>query len=219
MYIKLEKCDFKLSDVSNMSKLEFKKLEKNTSLKSEGNLKSIKKEPGVNYLISPRRIRKIKDEKKDVKFKIITGFIPPKSPHNLIEEQLWNDPWALLIATIFLNRTSCQIARPYVFWFLNDNPNPSLVLEKNVNDLEIYFRALGLQITRAKQVWRMSYDYIYKNWKRVGELYGVGRYGEDAFRMFCLGDFTVEPKDRYLKIYKAWYEMNEKNERIKEMNC
>lgn len=68
------------------------------------------------------------------------------------------------------------------------------------------------------QVWRMSHDFLYKEWKKVGELYGVGRYAEDAFRMFCLGDFSVKPKDRYLKIYKAWYEMQDKKARLKEMN-
>jgi len=57
-----------------------------------------------------------------------------------------------------------------------------------------------------------------KTGKKVSELYGIGKYGEDAFRMFCLGDFSFEPSDRYLRIYKAWYEMQEKNDRILEMN-
>ena len=33
-------------------------------------------------------------------------FSPPKSPHNLVQEQLYKDPWRLLVATIFLNRTT-----------------------------------------------------------------------------------------------------------------
>ena len=33
-------------------------------------------------------------------------FVPPSSPYGLVQEQLYNDPWKLLIATIFLNRTT-----------------------------------------------------------------------------------------------------------------
>ena len=33
-------------------------------------------------------------------------FVPPKSPHGLVQEQLYSEPWKLLVATIFLNRTT-----------------------------------------------------------------------------------------------------------------
>jgi hypothetical protein len=33
-------------------------------------------------------------------------WTPPKSPHNLVQESLFHDPWKLLVATIFLNRTT-----------------------------------------------------------------------------------------------------------------
>ena len=36
------------------------------------------------------------------------NFVPPKSPFNLVQESLWQEPWKLLIATIFLNRTTGQ---------------------------------------------------------------------------------------------------------------
>ena len=33
-------------------------------------------------------------------------YVPPSSPYGLVQEQLYQDPWKLLIATIFLNRTT-----------------------------------------------------------------------------------------------------------------
>lgn len=33
-------------------------------------------------------------------------FVPPNSPYNLVQEQLYKEPWKLLVATIFLNRTT-----------------------------------------------------------------------------------------------------------------
>lgn len=33
-------------------------------------------------------------------------FSPPQSPFGLVQEQLYNEPWKLLVATIFLNKTT-----------------------------------------------------------------------------------------------------------------
>ena len=38
--------------------------------------------------------------------KAFKKWTPPRSPFNLVQETLFHDPWKLLIATIFLNRTS-----------------------------------------------------------------------------------------------------------------
>ncbi|CAG9821382.1 unnamed protein product [Phaedon cochleariae] len=135
-----------------------------------------------------------------------SSWKPPRSPHNLIEEFLYQDPWSLLVATIFLNKTNCTVARHHLLRFLQDHRSPRDVLDKSLQDLEKYFVGVGLQRTRALQLYRMSYDFLFKKWTSVVELYGIGHYGECAFRMFCLGDFSVEPKDRYLRIYKGWYE-------------
>jgi len=35
-----------------------------------------------------------------------TSWIPPRSPFSLVQEELFHDPWKLLVATIFLNRTT-----------------------------------------------------------------------------------------------------------------
>lgn len=95
-------------------------------------------------------------------------------------------------------------AKPYIEEFIKDYPTPELVIRKKPADLEPYFTNIGLK-KRAVQVWRMSHDFLHKKWKDVGELYGIGRYGSDAYRIFCLGDLESEPMDRFLKIYRAWY--------------
>jgi hypothetical protein len=43
--------------------------------------------------------------KKVLKSKIKTKWTPPRSPFNLVQEHLYHDPWQLLVATVFLNRT------------------------------------------------------------------------------------------------------------------
>lgn len=137
---------------------------------------------------------------------------PPKSPHGLLEEDLYQNPWSLLVATIFLNKTSCMVARPYVERFLEDFPGPDAVLQKKPEELECYFENIGLK-KRAWQVWKMTDDFVNKKWTDVGELFGIGRYGRDAFILFCLGDLEHEPADRFLKIYRAWYLQEEERKK------
>jgi len=40
-----------------------------------------------------------------LKSKVKTKWTPPRSPFNLVQEHLYHDPWQLLVATVFLNRT------------------------------------------------------------------------------------------------------------------
>ena len=44
-------------------------------------------------------------------------WTPPKSPYNLIQENLYHDPWKLLVATILLNKT----AGIRTFYYLSDH--------------------------------------------------------------------------------------------------
>ncbi|XP_071056978.1 methyl-CpG-binding domain protein 4-like [Onthophagus taurus] len=132
-------------------------------------------------------------------------FIPPISPYHLIEEQLFDDPWKLLTATIFLNKTPLKSCKNHLEWFFNEIESPQKLLETEITVLEKFFEPLGLKRTRATQIYYMTHDYLFKNWKSVEEIYGIGEYGRDAYNMFCLGKFDVEPKDRYLRIYKNWY--------------
>ena len=58
--------------------------------------------------------------------KLFSNWIPPKSPYNLIQESLFHDPWKLLIATIFLNRTTGGKAIPILWEFFKRFPNPEV---------------------------------------------------------------------------------------------
>ncbi len=44
-----------------------------------------------------------------------------------------------------------------------------------------------------------------KKWKYPIELYGIGKYGNDSFRIFCVGEWRlVRPRDKMLNKYHAW---------------
>ena len=68
----------------------------------------------VPFIIEPKS--KSKDDNDQSKYFIRSGtdvakahrdtsWIPPKSPYGLVQESLYDDPWKLLVATVFLNKT------------------------------------------------------------------------------------------------------------------
>lgn len=42
-------------------------------------------------------------------------FHPPSSPFKLVQEKLYKEPWKLLVATIFLNRTTGKFSAAFLF--------------------------------------------------------------------------------------------------------
>lgn len=133
----------------------------------------------------------------------ITPRTMPESPHGVIEEQFKQNPWAMLVATIFLTKTTAKVARPSMVKFFEDFPSPQHVLDVRPEDLEAYFEPLGLR-KRASMIWKMTYQFVSAKWRRASDLCGIGKYGEDAYRIFCLGHTDVEPTDRYLRLYTNW---------------
>ncbi|XP_025209005.1 methyl-CpG-binding domain protein 4-like [Melanaphis sacchari] len=138
-------------------------------------------------------------------------WIPPRSPYALIQEDLFHNPWQLLIATIFLTKVTAKLAIPKIHEFLLKWPTPEDVINANPQDLLCSVENLGLENTRVKTIKRFTADFLSKNWKYPIELYGIGKYGNDSYRLFCVNEWRiVQPDDILLSKYKDWLILNEK---------
>ena len=128
---------------------------------------------------------------------------PPKSPYNLLQERINYDPWKIFVCCIFCNLTRRVQAEP-IFWeTLKRWPTPHAMISAKQEDLVRLISPLGLSKRRYIALVKMSYDYINIDWKDdPARLYGIGKYGADAYRIFCTGDWkNVEPKDHALNDY------------------
>ena len=66
-------------------------------------------------------------------------------------------------------------------------------------------RPLGLHRRRASSIVSFSKEFLRGEWKKPEDLPGVGKYGADAFRIFCRGEWEgVQPKDHALVWYCEW---------------
>ncbi|KAK0044737.1 dentin sialophosphoprotein [Biomphalaria pfeifferi] len=138
-------------------------------------------------------------------------WIPPRSPFCLVQESLFHDPWKLLVATIFLNKTTGRQAIPTLWKFLNHWPTPEKACHADVEEMAALLFPIGLNYTRAKTIIRFSYEFLTKKWTYPIELHGIGKYGNDSYRIFCINEWKeVEPADHKLTDYHQWLTANAK---------
>ncbi|KAI4823352.1 hypothetical protein KUCAC02_011941 [Chaenocephalus aceratus] len=137
--------------------------------------------------------------------KAFKKWTPPRSPYNLIQETLFHDHWKLLVATIFLNKTSGKMAIPVLWQFFERYPSAEVTREADWKPLSELMKSLGLYELRAKTLVRFSDEYLTKQWRYPIELYGIGKYGNDSYKIFCVDEWrVVKPEDHMLNKYHDW---------------
>ena len=66
-------------------------------------------------------------------------------------------------------------------------------------------KPMGLHEKRAKNIIQFSDEYLNKDWNYPIDLFGIGKYGDASYRIFCLGQWKlVEPNDHKLNLYHEW---------------
>lgn len=75
----------------------------------------------------------------------------------------------------------------------------------NPVDLEEIIKSLGMSKKRTSTLIRFSSEYLAGKWKTAKDLHGCGKYADDAYRIFVVGDWQqVEPRDHALNLYHDW---------------
>lgn len=135
-----------------------------------------------------------------------------RSPYGLIQEDLRDEPWRLLVAVMMLNQTSAKQARPVWERFFETFPAPEQLYQvspdRSLPMLESMLRSLGFQKRRSERIWLMTEQFLF-DWdgKDPLELYGIGKYGADSYNIFVEGRLPVseaDVDDKELKHYVRW---------------
>lgn len=113
----------------------------------------------------------------------------------------------MLISCILLNKTTAkQLLNNQVLQRVVDRwPSPGEMARADVDELQALIQPLGLHRNRSRSLLRFSAEYLAKDWEYPIVLHGIGKYADDAFRIFCLGEWTTcKPADKQLKKYVCW---------------
>lgn len=100
-------------------------------------------------------------KKRRVPAGISTAAFPPTSNQSfgLIQEELWRDPFRLLVAVTFLNKTTGKSAVPIYRQLMKRYPTPEDLAKANIDDVCAMIQRLGLQNTRAKKLVRLAQEW------------------------------------------------------------
>jgi hypothetical protein len=90
----------------------------------------------------------------------VTSINPLFSPLGLLEELFTNDPWKLLLSTIFLNKTQRNQVDIILFLFLQRWPDAQSASNADADEVRSIIAPLGLMNKRSKSVVRFSNEYL-----------------------------------------------------------
>jgi methyl-CpG-binding domain protein 4 len=97
---------------------------------------------------------------------------PPRNAprFGLVQEELAHNPFHLLIATTFLNKTKGSVAKPLIYQFLTIYPTPDVLSQADQQEVTDFLQPLGLQRTRAERLIKMA-----KTWMLDPPRWGRGK--------------------------------------------
>ena len=135
---------------------------------------------------------------------------PPISPFGLVQEPYFGDEWKVLVCCQLLNMTTHVQVRKVLHDLFDKYPTAKSMAQADEHELREIVKSLGFYNKRAKTLIRFSDEYLNKAWDTAKELYGIGKYGDDAWHIFCVGDWKdVQPNDQALNKYHDWLWENE----------
>ena len=119
----------------------------------------------------------------------------------LIQEKYAHDPFKMLVGCIMLNQTNNKQVWEVVENFFNRFPSAESISEDSFSEIREITRTLGFYNRRSNQIIKFSNDWLNKPFKRVSELYGIGKYAEDSYEIFVNRNLNVNPTDKVLLKY------------------
>ncbi len=149
------------------------------------------------------------------------GWIPPRSPYSLIQEDLWSSApeseWLILVACVMLNCTSRKQVEKVLPELRRRWPTPEEFVNAPDDDVVVVIRSLGFANRRAVNLQKLTARYLAPDWEHASDLPGVGPYAAASWEIFCAGALPIEcPKDHALTKYWHWAVTNSRKEENRE---
>jgi len=120
----------------------------------------------------------------------------------MVQEQI-DGAWQHMVGVIFLNQTGRVQVKQVLPEFLERWPTPESLLRSRIMDIEDVIKPLGMWRRRAMSLYRMSLDFLSWDGEDAKDLYGIGRYGDESYRIFFKGE-RFEPDDKELRAYLGY---------------
>ena len=102
-----------------------------------------------------------------------------------------------------LNQTGRKPVKTVLPEFLSRWPTPEAYIESDPDEVKSVIRSLGFYNIRENRIRKMSEDFLTWDGEDATELYGIGQYGSESYRIF-FKDEEFEPQDKELRRYMGY---------------
>ena len=119
----------------------------------------------------------------------------------LMVQQQVDNAWQHMVGVICLNQTHRKQVKRILPDFFKRWPTHILILQDTKEDVEEMIAPLGMRKVRSERIYRMSEQFESWNGEDATELYGIGKYGSDSYRLFYKNEIPDNIQDKELKRY------------------
>ena len=121
----------------------------------------------------------------------------------LMVQQQVDNAWQHMVGVICLNQTHRKQVKRILPEFFKRCPTHISILQDTREDVEEMIAPLGMRRVRSERIYRMSEQFESWNGEYATELYGIGKYGSDSYRLFYKNEIPENVGDHELKRYIA----------------
>ena len=121
----------------------------------------------------------------------------------LMVQQQVDNAWQHMVGVICLNQTHRKQVKRILPEFFKRWPTHISILQDTREDVEEMIAPLGMRRVRSERIYRMSEQFESWNGEDATELYGIGKYGSDSYRLFYKNEIPENVGDHELKRYIA----------------
>lgn len=121
----------------------------------------------------------------------------------LMVQQQVDNAWQHMVGVICLNQTHRKQVKRILPDFFRRWPTHISILQDTREDVEKMIAPLGMRRVRSERIYRMSEQFESWDGEDATELYGIGKYGSDSYRLFYKNEIPENVGDHELKRYIA----------------
>ena len=119
----------------------------------------------------------------------------------MVQQQVANT-WQHMVGVICLNQTNRkQVKAVLPKLFKKWATHTELLSSATISKLEKMLQPLGMQRVKAERIYRMSEQFDNWDGSDATELYGIGKYGSDSYRLFYKNEIPTNVGDHELQRY------------------
>jgi methyl-CpG-binding domain protein 4 len=124
-----------------------------------------------------------------------------KMRDDLMVQQQVESVWQHMVGVICLNQTSRKQVKRVLPNLFGICPTPVHYVNTLPNTIKTIIQPLGMVNVREKRLRQMSLDYLNWDGEDATDLYGIGKYGSDSYRLFYKNEVPDNVGDHELKRY------------------